>query len=83
MYVGDGGGNGGPPAQPGAAVWRNDNMDQPAAALVVAGANGPSWIQLTSSNVADQVTLPTTTALASAGMTTQSTRPTAIPIQSL
>lgn len=53
MYVGDGGGNGGPPTQPGAAVWRNDNMDQPAAALAVAGANGPSWIQLTSSNVAD------------------------------
>jgi hypothetical protein len=53
MYVGDGGGNGGPPGQPGAAVWRNDNMDQSAAALVVAGANGPSWKQLTSSNVAD------------------------------
>ena len=53
MYVNDGGGNGGPPAQPGSAVWRNDNMDQPASALVVAGANGPSWKQLTSSNVAD------------------------------
>jgi hypothetical protein len=53
MYVNDGGGNGGPPAQPGSAVWRNDNMNQPASALVVAGANGPSWKQLTSSNVAD------------------------------
>lgn len=53
MYVVDGGGNGGPPAQPGSAVWRNDNMDQPASALVVSGANGPSWNALSSSNVAD------------------------------
>ena len=53
MYVVDGGGNGGPPGQPGSAVWRNDNMDQPASALVVAGANGPAWNSLTSSNVAD------------------------------
>ena len=51
MYVGDGGGNGGPPAQPGAAVWRNDNMDQAASVLVVASANGASWIPLTSSLV--------------------------------
>jgi len=53
MYVVDGGGSGGPPAQPGSAVWRNDNMDQPASALVVSGANGPSWNALTSSHVAD------------------------------
>lgn len=53
MYVNDGGGNGGPPAQPGSVVWRNDNMDLPASALVVAGVNGPGWNQLTSSNVAD------------------------------
>jgi len=53
MYVGDGGGSGGPPAQPGAAVWRNDNMNQAASALVVAGANGPGWLPLTSSNFAD------------------------------
>jgi hypothetical protein len=53
MYVNDGGGNGGPPFQPGSAVWRNDNMDLPASALVMAGANGTGWKQLTSSNVAD------------------------------
>jgi hypothetical protein len=53
MYVGDGGGNGGPPGQPGAGVWRNDNMNQLASALVVADANGPSWKSLSSSNVAD------------------------------
>ncbi len=53
IYVGDGGGSGGPPAQAGAAVWRNDNMNQPASALVAASANGPSWKSLTSSNVAD------------------------------
>jgi hypothetical protein len=53
MYVNDGGGNGGPPAQPGSAVWRNDNMDQPASALVAAGVNGAGWNQLTSLNVAD------------------------------
>jgi hypothetical protein len=52
MYVNDGGSSG-PPSQPGSAVWRNDNMNQPAAALVVSGANGPSWKNLTSSNVAD------------------------------
>ena len=49
MYVGDGSGGGGP----GAVVWRNDNMNQPASALVAAGANGGSWKLLTSSNVAD------------------------------
>ena len=53
LYVSDGGGSGGPPAQPGAAVWRDDNMGQPASALVVAGANGPSWKQLSSSTLAD------------------------------
>lgn len=53
IYIQDGGGNGGPPAQPGSAVWRNDNMDQPASALVVAVVNGPSWKQLTSSNRGD------------------------------
>lgn len=53
MYVGDGGGNGGAPFQPGAGVWRNDNMNQAASVLVVANANGPSWKSLTSSNVAD------------------------------
>jgi hypothetical protein len=52
MYVADGGGSG-PPSEPGSAVWRNDNMNQPASALVVSGANGPSWNALTSSNVAD------------------------------
>ena len=52
MYVNDGGGSG-PPDQPGSAVWRSDNMDQLASALVVAGANGPAWKPLTSSNVAD------------------------------
>jgi hypothetical protein len=52
MYVGDGGGNG-PPSQSGALVWRNDNMNQPASALVVGGVNGPGWKNLTSSNVAD------------------------------
>jgi len=53
MYVGDGGGNGGPPGQPGAGVWRNDNMNQPASALDVADTNGPSWKYLTSSTVGD------------------------------
>jgi hypothetical protein len=53
MYVGDGGGAGGPPSQPGASVWRNDNMNRPASALVGGGGNGPSWKNLTSSNVAD------------------------------
>ncbi len=52
MYVGDGGGNG-PPSQSGALVWRNDNMDQLASVLVVGGANGPSWNNLSSPNVAD------------------------------
>src|SRR5579883_879842 len=46
MYVH--GGSSGPPAQPGSAVWRNDNMNQPASALVVAGANGPTWNALSS-----------------------------------
>jgi hypothetical protein len=51
MYVGDGPGDlfGG---EPTAAVWRNDNMGRPASVLVVGGANGPSWIGLTSSDVA-------------------------------
>ncbi len=53
MYVGDGGGAGGAPFQPGAAVWRNDNMNQPASVLVSGSTNGPSWKSLTSSNVAD------------------------------
>lgn len=53
MYVGDGGGNGGPPGQPGAGVWRNDNMNQLASVLVVANANGPSWKSLSSPNFAD------------------------------
>jgi hypothetical protein len=53
MYAHDGGGNGGPPGQPGSAVWRNDNMNQPASALVVGGVNGSSWSQLSSSSVAD------------------------------
>lgn len=53
MYVGDGGGNGGPPNQAGASVWRNDNMNQPASVLVVAGANGASWKNLSSPNLAD------------------------------
>jgi hypothetical protein len=53
MYVNDGGGNGGPPGQPGSAVWRNDKMNQPASALVVAGANGPGWNLLTSSTNGD------------------------------
>jgi hypothetical protein len=52
MYVNDGGGSG-PPSQSGSQVWRNDNMNQPASALVVSGANGSSWNLLTSSNVAD------------------------------
>jgi hypothetical protein len=52
MYVQDGGGSG-PPSEPGSAVWRNDNMNQPASALVAAGANGRSWNLLTSSKVAD------------------------------
>jgi hypothetical protein len=52
MYVGDGGGSG-PPSQSGALVWRNDNMNQSAAALVVGGANGPSWKNLSSANRAD------------------------------
>jgi hypothetical protein len=52
IYVGDGGGNGGPPFQPGAMVWRNDRMDRPAAELVVGGANASGWRNLTSSNVA-------------------------------
>jgi hypothetical protein len=51
MYVGDGGSSG-PPSQPGAAVWRNDNMNIPSAQLVQSGSNGPTWKQLTSSNVA-------------------------------
>ena len=52
MYVGDGPGEllGGEPA---AAVWRNDNMNQPASVLFSGGANGPSWQMLSSSNVAD------------------------------
>ena len=49
MYVGDGSGGGGP----GAVVWRNDNMNQPASTLVVAGANGGSWKLLTSDVVGD------------------------------
>ena len=53
MYVNDGGGNGGPPTQPGSAAWRNDNMDLPASALVAAGANAAGWIELSSSKVAD------------------------------
>jgi hypothetical protein len=53
IYVNDGGGNGGPPTQPGSAVWRNDNMGLPASALVVSGANAAGWMQLSSSNVAD------------------------------
>lgn len=52
MYVGDGSGASNP-SYPGARVWRNDNMNRPASALVVGGANGPSWKNLTSSNVAD------------------------------
>jgi hypothetical protein len=52
MYVGDGGGNG-PPSQSGALVWRNDNMDRPASELVVSGANGHGWRNLSSANVAD------------------------------
>lgn len=52
MYAGDGGGSG-PPAQNGAAVWRNDNINQPAFALVVGGTNAGGWKVLTSSTVAD------------------------------
>ena len=52
MYVNDGGGSG-PPSQSGSQVWRNDNMNQPASVLAAAGANGPSWNLLSSSNVAD------------------------------
>jgi len=52
MYVNDGGGDG-PPSESGSLVWRNDNLDQPASALVVAGANAGGWKLLTSSNVAD------------------------------
>lgn len=52
MYVGDGG-SFGPPSQSGALVWRNDNMDRPAAALVVGGLNGRGWKNLSSPNVAD------------------------------
>ena len=52
MYVGDGGSSG-PPSQAGAQVWRNDNMNQPASVLVAGGVNGPSWKDLTSSNVSD------------------------------
>jgi hypothetical protein len=50
MYVGDGPGDS-LPSEPAAAVWRNDNMNQPASVLIVGGANGPSWKMLTSSNV--------------------------------
>jgi hypothetical protein len=52
MYVGDGGGNGGPPSQPGAMVWRNDNMDRPASELVVGGLNARGWRNLSSANSA-------------------------------
>jgi len=52
MYVGDGSG-GSFSSEPPPAVWRNDNMNRPASALVVHGANGPSWKMLTSSNVGD------------------------------
>jgi hypothetical protein len=52
MYVGDG--NGADiPNGPASQVWRNDNMNQPASALASGNVNGPSWKNLTSSNVAD------------------------------
>ena len=52
MYVGDGSG-GSFSGEPAPAVWRNDNMNQPASVLVANGANGASWKALTSSNVGD------------------------------
>jgi hypothetical protein len=52
MYVGDGPGDS-LPSEPAAAVWRNDDMNQPASVLVVGAANGPSWKMLSSSNVGD------------------------------
>jgi hypothetical protein len=52
MYVGDGPGES-LAGEPAAAVWRNDNMNQPASALFKGGGNGPSWKMLTSANVAD------------------------------
>ena len=52
MYVGDGPG-GVLANEPASAVWRNDNMNQPASVLLTGGVNGTSWKMLTSSNVAD------------------------------
>jgi hypothetical protein len=52
IYVGDGDGNG-PPSEPGAAVWRNDNMNVPATTLVVGGVNGPSWKPLSTSTIGE------------------------------
>jgi len=52
MYVGDGTGASNA-NEPGSQVWRNDNMNQPASALASGNVNGPSWKNLTSSNVAD------------------------------
>jgi hypothetical protein len=57
LYAGDGAVG---PAPPGSTstdeesqIWRNDNMDQPAASLVVAGANAGGWMKLTSAIVKD------------------------------
>jgi hypothetical protein len=54
-YVGDGAVGPAPPPSTDkeSQVWRNDNMDQPAAALVVGGTNQGGWKKLTSSVVAD------------------------------
>jgi hypothetical protein len=52
VYAGDGAS--GPAAgEPESQVWRNDNMEQPAAALVVGGTNQGGWKKLTSSVIAD------------------------------
>ncbi|HEY4816538.1 MAG TPA: hypothetical protein VIH67_03860 [Candidatus Acidoferrum sp.] len=52
-YAGDGAVGPAPPPSTDqeSQVWRNDNMDQPAAALVVGGTNQGGWKKLTSSTV--------------------------------
>jgi hypothetical protein len=54
-YAGDGAVGPAPPPSTDqeSQVWRNDNMDQPAAALVVGGTNQGGWKKLTSPIVSD------------------------------